>query len=199
MFGVKTLKSVLCSSSWIMEWGISKMKRGLIQVYTGEGKGKTTAAVGQAVRAVGRGYKAFLVQFLKKEKGSGELLSLEKLGVRVVSKEGACRSLSEISEEEREKIRHKWNDLLDQLKEEVDRGECDLLILDEVNVALHYGLIDEEKVLKFMREKPISLELILTGRYAPADIIKQADLVSEIRKVKHPFDQGIKARKGIEY
>jgi len=199
MFEVKTLKSVLCSRSWIMEWGISKMKRGLIQVYTGEGKGKTTAAVGQAVRAVGRGYKAFLVQFLKKEKGSGELLSLEKLGVRVVSKEAECRSLSEISEEEREKIRHKWNDLLDQLKEEVDRGECDLLILDEVNVALHYGLIDEEKVLKFMREKPISLELILTGRYAPADIIKQADLVSEIRKVKHPFDQGIKARKGIEY
>lgn len=199
MFGVKTLKSVLCSSSWIMEWGISKMKRGLIQVYTGEGKGKTTAAVGQAVRAVGRGYKAFLVQFLKKDKGSGELLSLEKLGVRVVSKEGECRSLSEISEEEREKIRHKWNDLLDQLKEEVDRGECDLLILDEVNVALHYGLIDEEKVLKFMREKPTCLELILTGRYAPGDIVKQADLVSEIRKVKHPFDQGIKARKGIEY
>lgn len=175
------------------------MRKGLVQVYTGEGKGKTTAAIGQAVRAAGRGYKVLVVQFLKKERGSGEIGPLEKLGVRVISKGGEYLSLSKLNEEEKEKIRRSWSRLLDELKKEIEAEKYDLLILDEANVALHYGLIDRKKMIDFIKEKPAFLELILTGRYAPSEIIREADLVSEMKKVKHPFDKGIKARKGIEY
>jgi len=175
------------------------MRKGLVQVYTGEGKGKTTAAIGQAVRAAGRGYKVLVVQFLKKERGSGEIGPLEKLGVRVISKGGEYLSLSKLNEEEKEKIRSSWSSLLDELKKEIEAEKYDLLILDEANVALHYGLIDRKKMIDFIKEKPAFLELILTGRYAPSEIIREAHLVSEMKKVKHPFDKGIKARKGIEY
>jgi len=176
------------------------MKKGLVQVYTGEGKGKTTAAIGQIVRARGRGYKTFLLQFLKKKEGSGELSLLEELGVKVVCRGGEhFQDLNKLTNEERGRITSEWDNLLEEVNKEVVSRRYDLLVLDEINVALHYGLISKEKVLSLIRRKPAFLEVILTGRYAPYEIIEKADLVSEVKEIKHPFRQGIKARKGIEY
>ncbi len=177
-----------------------KMRKGLVQVYTGEGKGKTTAAIGEALRARGRGYKVLLVQFLKGKKGSGEISALEELGVKVICKgKDLGLSLNRIGENERRKVRGEWSNFLDKINEEVLAEDYDLLILDEVNVACHHGLIDENKLLQFIKEKPDSLEIILTGRYASPRLIKTAHLVSEVQKIKHPYDEGIKARKGIEF
>jgi cob(I)alamin adenosyltransferase len=176
------------------------MRKGLVQVYTGEGKGKTTAAIGQALRARGRGYKVLLVQFLKGKKGSGEISTLEELGVKVICKgKHLGLSLNRISEDEKIRVKEEWDNFLDKTHEEVLAGDYDLLILDEINVACHYGLLDENKLLKFVKEKPDGLEIILTGRYASPRLIKTAHLVSEIRKIKHPSDEGIKARRGIEF
>lgn len=177
-----------------------KMRKGLVQVYTGEGKGKTTAAIGEALRARGRGYKVLLVQFLKGKKGSGEISALEELGVKVICKgKDLGLSLNRIGEKERRRVRGEWSNFLDKINEEVLAEDYDLLILDEANVACHHGLIDENKLLQFIKEKPDSLEIILTGRYASPRLIKTAHLVSEVQKIKHPYDEGIKARKGIEF
>lgn len=172
----------------------------MVQVYTGKGKGKTTAAVGQIIRLRGRGYKAFLLQFFKKKQGSGEIALLEKLGVRVVCTGGEYgRDLNLLSGEEKERIRSKWDSLLNEIDKELREGRYDLLVLDEINVALHYGFISKDKILSFISGKPAYVEVILTGRYATPEIIEEADLVSEIKEVKHPFRQGTKARRGIEY
>ena len=176
------------------------MWKGLVQVYTGEGKGKTTAAMGQALRARGRGYKVLLVQFLKGKKGSGEISTLEQLGVKVICKgRHLGLSLNRIAEDERRRVKEEWDSFLDEIKEEVLARGYDLLILDEINVACHYGLLNENKFLKFIKEKPDGLEIILTGRYASPRLIKTAHLVSEVKKIKHPSDKGIKARRGIEF
>jgi len=172
----------------------------LVQVHTGDGKGKTTAAIGEALRARGRGYRVLLVQFLKEKKGSGEISILEELGVKVICKgKDLGLSLNRIVEDERRTIREEWGNFLDKINEEVLAESYDLLILDEINVACHYGLIDENKLLRFIKEKPDGLEIILTGRYASSRLIKIAHLVSEVKKIKHPFNGGIKARKGIEF
>jgi len=177
-----------------------KMRKGLVQVYTGEGKGKTTAAIGEALRARGRGYKVLLVQFLKGKKGSGEISILEELGVKVICKgKELGLSLNRMVEDERRTIREEWGNFLDKINEEVLAEGYDLLILDEINVACHYGLTDENKLLRFIKEKPDGLEIILTGRYASPRLIKTAHLVSEIKKIKHPYNEGIKARKGVEF
>jgi len=176
------------------------MRKGLVQVYTGDGKGKTTAAVGQALRARGRGHRVMLVQFLKGKKGSGEISALEKLGVKVICKgKELGLSLNRIVEDERRTIREEWGNFLDKINEEALAESYDLLILDEINVACHYGLIDENKLIKFIKEKPDGLEMVLTGRYASPRLMKTAHLVSEIKKIKHPYNEGIKAREGIEF
>jgi len=177
-----------------------KMRKGLVQVYTGDGKGKTTAAIGEALRARGRGCRVLLVQFLKGKKGSGEISALEELGVKVICKgKELGLSLTRIVEDERRTIREEWGNFLDKINEEVLAEGYDLLILDEINVACHYELLDENKLLRFIKEKPDGLEIILTGRYASPRLIKTAHLVSEIKKIKHPFNEGIKAREGVEF
>ena len=177
-----------------------KMRKGLVQVYTGDGKGKTTAAVGQALRARGRGHRVMLVQFQKGKKGSGEISALEELGVKVICKgKELGLSLNRIVEDERRTIREEWGNFLDKINEEVLAESYDLLILDEINVACHYGLIDENKLIRFIKEKPDGLEMVLTGRYASPRLMKTAHLVSEIKKIKHPYNEGIKAREGIEF
>jgi len=177
------------------------MKKGLIQIYTGEGKGKTTAAIGQAVRARGRGYKVLLIQFLKEKKGSGEISLLENLGVKVICKGEKYKGpfLNNIGEDERKKIRTEWTILLDKITQEISVQRYDLLILDEVNVVVHCGLIDEDGLINFIKKKPDFLEVILTGRHTSPRLVQAAHLVSEIRNIKHPFEKGVKARKGIEY
>jgi len=177
------------------------MKRGLVQIYTGEGKGKTTAAIGQAIRARGRDCKVLLVQFLKGKEGSGEIPLLEGLGIKVICKGEKDKWIfpERIKKDEKKKIRLEWNHFLDEISREVREEKYDLVILDEINVALYYKLIDKNKLIDFIKRKPASLEIILTGRHASPELIELAHLVSEIKCIKHPFDAGIKGRRGIEY
>ncbi len=178
------------------------MEKGLVQIYTGEGKGKTTAAIGQAVRAKGRGLKVLLIQFLKEKKGSGEISLLESLGVKVICSKGGKYKwlfLDKIGEDEKRKIKTEWTILLGKITQEILAQRYDLLILDEINVAVHYGLINEDRLIDFIKKKPDGLEIILTGRHASPRLIQAAHLVSEVKNIKHPFEKGIKARKGIEY
>jgi len=177
------------------------MKKGLIQVYTGNGKGKSTAAAGQVIRAVGRGYQVIMVYWLKGEKVSGEMSILKKLGVQtffwgahygqVLITNTPLENLSQIKKESRH--------FLKRIKEKIKKEECDLLVLDEINIAVNYGLVEEKELLQFLKDKPPSLEIILTGRKASYNILSLANLTTEMKKIKHPFDQGIKMRKGIEY
>jgi len=146
--------------------------RGYVQVYTGNGKGKTTAAFGLALRAAGAGLKVYIGQFLKK----GEYSELNSI--------------------------NRFKDLIkvEQFggKEIIFSREYDVVILDEINVALYYRLLSEEDLINLIKNKPSDVELVLTGRYASSQIIKIADLVTEMRKIKHYFSKGVTARKGIE-
>lgn len=174
-------------------------KKGLVQVYTGNGKGKSTAAIGQAVRAAGHGYKVGFISFFKDPDvfGYGEYQSMEKLGIQTFH---FAR-----------KHPHFYKDLNhDEVREECARGlefirgllqdeSWDMLVLDEINIALRDGFLEEEDVLSLLAEKPDTMELVLTGRGVSERILEKADLVSEIREVKHPFRQGVKSREGIEY
>jgi len=169
--------------------------KGYIHVYTGDGKGKTTAALGLAVRALGAGMRVFLARFMKTRKG-GELAAFEKLGEGLdVGSYGRGGFITGRSSEDdrREAVRG-----LRETREKVMSGEYDVVILDEVNVALYFGLLPLVEVLEIMDSKPDGVELVLTGRNAPPEIIEHADLVTEMRKVKHYYDRGVTARPGIE-
>jgi len=168
--------------------------KGLIQVYTGDGKGKTTAAIGLAVRACGQGKRVGFIQFLKNEPcGEHFFLSTHPaFEIIQVSTENCFTG-------HREKIKEQAQKTLVCAEEMMLSGKYDLLILDEICVAVYRGLINVNQVLQILDRKPYPLELVLTGRYAPSEIIDRADLVTEMRPVKHPLRQGIKARPGIEY
>jgi cob(I)alamin adenosyltransferase len=171
--------------------------KGLVQVFTGNGKGKTTAALGTVLRALGHGLRVYIVFFMKGDYDYGEYRALSQLpGVDTAS--FGLRRFTDpdnISPEEIEQARL----ALAAARKAIKSGNYDLVVLDEVNVALGFKLIELEDVVKLIQDKPADVELILTGRYADARLIELADLVTEMVKIKHPFDQGIKARKGIEY
>lgn len=171
---------------------------GKVQVFTGEGKGKTTAAVGAAIRAIGRGLKVLMIQFLKAPNSSGEQIAalaldpqfkIKPMGRKGFIRRRGCEPLDHVLAEI----------ALDEARSEIANGEYDVVILDEINVAVHLGLIDVEEVLGLIHSKPENVELILTGRYAHPEVIEQADSVLEMRKIKHHFDAGVPAREGIEY
>ena len=174
-------------------------EKGLIQVYTGDGKGKSTAAIGQAVRAAGHNFKVGFISFFKDPGlfGYGEYKSLQKLGIKTFhfAKKHPYFykeiSLGEVREECLKGIKF--------IKELFKDESWDMLVLDEINIAVHDGFLREEEVLSLLEAKPENLELILTGRGAAEKIVETADLVSEVKKVKHPYDQGIQTREGIEY
>jgi len=174
-----------------------KNAKGLVQVFTGNGKGKTTAALGTILRAAGHGLRIFIVFFMKGKYDYGEFSTLPKLpDVDMVS--FGFRHLidpTNVKPEEIEQARL----ALAAARKAVLSGHYDLVVLDEVNVALGFNLIELDEVVKLVRDKLPDVELILTGRYADNRLIELADLVTEMVKVKHPFDKGIKARKGIEY
>lgn len=175
-----------------------RMEKGLVQVYTGNGKGKTTAALGLALRAMGHGYKVFMLQFMKGSKDYGELQAAEKYlpnliivqsGLETfVSKENPSQADIDLARQG-----------LETVKKVIREGHYDVIILDEINVALDFNLIDLEEVLEMVRNKPDHVELVLTGRYVPDKIAELADLISEVSLVKHPYYKGVPARKGIEY
>ncbi len=173
-------------------------ERRLIQVYTGDGKGKSTAAIGQAIRARGRGLKVGYVLFFKMSAfGSGEFEPLRKLGVEIFSLvEKHPHFSKELSFDE---VRKKCLRGVEFIKGLFEDSTWDMLILDEINIAVRDGYLKEEDIATLLEAKPESLELILTGRGATEGIIKRADLVSEVKKVKHPYDIGVLRRKGIEY
>lgn len=177
------------------------MEKGLIQIYTGGGKGKTTAAVGQAIRAKGRGYRTIMVYWLKEQDSSGEMKILKKLGVETFfwGSEYGKNLLTHTPVKNIEKINISSGRFLEKIKNQVKKENCDLLIMDEVNVAVDHNLLEEEQLINFLKNKPPSLEVILTGRRASQRIMAIAHLITEMRKVKHPYNCGIKIRKGIEY
>lgn len=172
---------------------------GLIHVYTGDGKGKTTAAFGLAVRALGRGKRVAVIQFMKGEP-SGEIIALTKIGDykdKVSISFFGKKELVDPHNIKKEDIKEAKRALKEA--EVTLKGNYDIVILDEINIALAFGLIDLDDVLKLLEKKKKNTNIILTGRRAHLKIMESADLVTEMRKIKHPFDKGDKAKKGIEY
>jgi len=172
-----------------------KQSRGLIQVYTGDGKGKTTGALGLALRAVGQGMKVLFVQFIKGDRTCGEHLFAAKYHPFNIVQPNTKDSLNQTSEE----LRPATEQTLSLAEKAILSGGYDMVILDEILVAVNKGLISTAQILELMSKKPAKMELILTGRGASQEILEQADLVTEMVAVKHPFTRGIAARRGIEY
>lgn len=171
---------------------------GLIHIYCGDGKGKTTAAVGLAVRCAGRGNKVLLVQFLK-SRDSGELYSLAKLpDIEVMRGKESKKFTFQMNEEEKHALLMEHNKMFEQVLAKIKNGGYSLLILDEVIGALNAKVFEMPKLIEFLRHKPENLEVVLTGRNPAPELVEIADYVSEMRKVKHPMDKGIMAREGIE-
>lgn len=172
------------------------MRKGYIQVYTGDSKGKTTAALGFALRAAGAGLKVFIAQFVKRRRCS-EHKSLERFSdlitIRRYGKGFLLRRKPSISDIKA--ARHG----LKEAERIMQSEEYDIVILDEANVAAHYGLFSVGDLLDMMRTKPKGTELVITGRYADDRVIEAADLVTEMREIKHYIRKGVKARLGIEY
>jgi cob(I)alamin adenosyltransferase len=176
---------------------LTRLEKGLVQVYTGNGKGKTSAAFGLALRAVGRGLKVYVVQFIKGGFDYGELYVIDKLPNLTLKAFGRGKFVV-AKPPEREDV-ELAEEALRLAEKVVSSGEYDVVVLDEVNVALSLKLISLDDVLKLIKTKPKHVELVLTGRSAPDEIIEAADLVTEMREVKHPYARGFPARKGIEH
>ena len=173
--------------------------QGLIHIYCGEGKGKTTAAVGLGVRACGSGMRVVLAQFLKGN-SSGERRVLERLpGFFLIPGPESVKFTFQMTPREMEEARRQSGAMLRAAVETARRETCGLLILDEVFGAVSTGVLQAEDVLNFLRGKPEALEVVLTGRDPAPEFLQLADYVSEIRKIKHPYDRKVPARKGIEY
>jgi cob(I)alamin adenosyltransferase len=172
-------------------------RRGLVQLFTGDGKGKTSAAIGSVIRALGHGLKVYIVFFMKGDYPYGERNILSQLPNVTVESFGSADFVDpqNINPEEREEAER----ALAAARQAMLSGNYDLVVLDEVNVAVAFKLIELEPVLKLIDEKPEEVELILTGRRADTKLVQAADLVTEMLKIKHPYDGGLAAREGIEY
>lgn len=177
-------------------------QHGYIQVYTGNGKGKTTASLGLAMRALGRCWKVFIIMFTKGGDNYGELNSFRELSPTIsenltILQAGLDRIVYKHNqtEEDIKEIKKGW----ELAKDIIKNHKCQLLILDEINIAIDLGILDVDEVIEVLKNKPEEMEIVLTGRNAHPKIIEIAHLVSEIQPVKHYWDTGIAARKGIEY
>ncbi len=173
------------------------MRQGLVIINTGNGKGKTTASLGTVLRAWGRGMRVCVVQFIKAETGNwGEIKAAHKLDIEWHAMGDGFTWLSKDLDETAEKTRRAWA----LAQERIASGEYDLIVLDEMTYAFHNGWLDVQQVIGWLREhKPRELHLIITGRAAPEELIEFADLVTEMREIKHPYQRGIKAQAGIEF
>ncbi|BAT71097.1 cob(I)alamin adenosyltransferase [Thermosulfidibacter takaii ABI70S6] len=176
---------------------MGKLKEGYVQVYTGNGKGKTTAALGLTLRAVGAGLRVYIAQFLKgseysevkciKERFS-DLVDIEQFGTPRFVCSGS------IGDEDYELAKN----ALQKIEEALTSGKYDIVIMEEANVAAYLGLIGVDDILRMIEKKPKDVELVITGRYAPEEVIEKADLVTEMKEVKHYYTKGVQARIGIE-
>jgi len=170
-------------------------KMGEVQVYTGNGKGKTTAAFGLALRASGAGFRTSIHQFIK-NKGSGEVIAVKNIK-NIVVRCGGASGL--IMGKPKASDRKAAKACLERARKDMVSGKFDIVVLDEVNVALKLGLVDKKEMLEIIDCRPRGVELVLTGRYCPSCIMRKADLVTEMKELRHPYKKGIPARKGIEY
>jgi cob(I)alamin adenosyltransferase len=178
--------------------GEKRLPQGMIQVYTGNGKGKTTAALGLACRAVGHGYTVFMIQFMKGNIEYGELETARKLAPSLTIKQMGRECFVSRENPDPEDIRLA-QEAMALAKTVITSGEYDIVILDEINVALDFGLINTQEVIQLMdEERPAHVELILTGRYAPQEIMERADLVTEMVEIKHYYQRGVASREGLE-
>ncbi|WP_288802514.1 cob(I)yrinic acid a,c-diamide adenosyltransferase [uncultured Dialister sp.] len=194
-------------SDFLSKKGKHMETKGLVLINTGTGKGKTTAALGTAIRAWGDGQKVLILQFIKGAWKYGELKAIETLGkaegrieIRPMGDGFVFHNKKDPENEERlaekkELARRAW----DMVRKEVMSGAWDLIVLDEINYAIHFGMLETEEVARLIRERPVRLNMILTGRYAPKELIDLVDTVTEMTLVKHAFQKGIRARKGIEF
>ncbi|MFW6205717.1 MAG: cob(I)yrinic acid a,c-diamide adenosyltransferase [Gemmatimonadota bacterium] len=173
------------------------MKKGYIQVYTGSGKGKTTAALGQAVRAAGAGLRTFVVQLMK-EYPYSELEGLAPLADRITIEQYGGDAFVYRGELPDAEEKAKAARALERAVEVMEEGDYDVVVLDEACVAIYFQLVTVADVLAVLDAKPDGVELVLTGRYCPDEIVKRADLVTEMTEVKHYYQQGVTARKGFE-
>jgi cob(I)alamin adenosyltransferase len=173
----------------------TSLTKGLVQVYTGNGKGKTTAALGLTLRAAGAGLKVYIMQFIKRSAYS-EIRALAKL--KSVTIDQCGRGCFIKGKPKPVDIAHARAGLAKAAKR-IASGKYSLVILDELNVALNAGLIKTKDVIRIIQKKPKKVELVLTGRYCPSCVMKHADLVTEMRKIRHPYDKGLPARRGIEF
>jgi cob(I)alamin adenosyltransferase len=172
-------------------------RHGMVQIYTGDGKGKTTAALGLALRASGQGLRVYIIQFMKGWPFYGELESVKHLPGVTLRQFGRPDFVSK-EHPDPEDIRQA-GEALDHAREVVVSGQYDLVILDEINVALEFGLVPLADVTSLLEQRPPRVELVLTGRWAPPGLIARADLVTEMLAIKHPYNDGVQARKGIEF
>lgn len=177
-------------------------ERGYIQIYTGNGKGKTTASLGLALRALGRNWNVLIVMFTKGGNDYGELHSFRNLTANIqqhlhIVQAGLDRIVysDNMEDADNEEVLKGW----EIAKQAAQSGDYQLIILDEANIVIDLGIIKVEEMVDFLKNKPKSLEIVITGRNAHPEIIKMAHLVSEINPIKHYWDLGIDARKGIEY
>ncbi|UMZ73214.1 cob(I)yrinic acid a,c-diamide adenosyltransferase [Natranaerofaba carboxydovora] len=172
-------------------------KLGTVQIYTGNGKGKTTAALGLCLRNLGHNHKVFVLQFMKGSERYGEFKMSKKLEGLEVKQIGRDEFVKREDPDPRDvELAREGYEIA---KEKVQSGEYDLIVLDEIIIAVDFGLIELGELKELIKNKPKELELVLTGRYAHKDIIDMADLVTEVKDVKHHFDNGVEARQGVEY
>ncbi len=171
--------------------------KGYVQVYTGNGKGKTTAALGLALRAAGCGLRSYVGQFLKGQ-AYGELAAARKLAPLITIEQFGRRGFVHVTENPDEEDIQRARKGLEKCRRAMLSGRYAIIILDEVNVALHFRLLGLKDVLEFLDHKPAGVEVILTGRYAPPALLKRADLVTEMKEKKHYYARGVRARVGIE-
>ena len=173
------------------------MRRGLVYIFTGDGKGKTSAALGTVLRALGHGMRVYIIYFMKGDYPYGERAVLAKLADVTMASFGSLEFVdpANVKPEEIEQAKL----ALVTAREAMLSGNYDLVVLDEVNVAVAWKLVELDDVVRLISDKPSSVELILTGRQADTRLVKIADLVTEMLNIKHPYDQRVPARKGIDY
>lgn len=174
-----------------------KLNKGLIQVYTGNGKGKTSAAFGLALRAIGNGFRVFVIQFIKGGFKYGELEAVKSLPNLELKAFGRGKFIRRMPPDKEDIELAKEG--FELAKKVIENGDYDVVVLDEINVAVHLKLLNLNEVLDLIRNKPRHVELVLTGRNASPEILELADLITEMKEIKHPYATGAKPRKGIEY
>lgn len=175
------------------------MEKGLIHIYTGDGKGKTTAAIGLSIRAAGAGMRIVFAQFLKFEESSEHVILKQIDNITLLTPTGEFGFYFQMSKEDKNQVTLLHNEMLHQIQKRIQEGSVDLLVLDEITYAYEWGLVDRAIVDSFIFEKPSQLEVVITGRNPSQTYLDRADYITEMKAIRHPFDKNILSRKGIEF